>query len=523
MAKHYITILILIALITEPAWSIPFSNFGGGTKSSEKANNFFHYPFGNNNGQNPQQPSPSPSARPSPLPSSLPSARPVSMPSNEEQATPQPSEPSEDDAPVNNPTTAPTKQPSAVPTVSPTKKPTAQPTKQPTPAPMENMDTDLSVTLVASHQFRWSAMSDDCSFVTPDALIACLDGGFIDIEAEQNAECTNLNADIKRCKPINPFEEAVVNFHCVGMMDDQLTARAEVLSSEISDCTSVLSRDGQATTYGGDAMVMGGLGRYCKNGAGGVELNADYSCVSGLEGVDDFGEKYCVSDESCSGESACGFDLHGLTFIDFDYRPECLFVAEGLDLSDAEMYPSTLTSFHFVEWTYSAEGLGCEWTAPPVTFTCSNGGEISLDLETSYFCDYVGSSIECAPPSGEDRSYPRISHYFSIWCSGETADQLDLTAVIDESESSAYCQREGLAIQGVHLSRACGDSESDDFQYEMSPTFCSEADQYYDPQQGLNPICVEAFQCGDGSCNSIDLPRVVATSSDYEGTCIYAY
>ena len=584
--KHYkmnILIVLVAALVNKKAFGIPFHLINGADISKSQACNFFHSPFdcntsdnNNNNHDNGNDndnsggngldnghgmglfpnpaptdpPSPSPSnvpvtPKPSDAPSPSPSSAPVTSSPSDQPVTAQPSQPSNGNQPEPGPTTAPVTSapattapvpapPTDKPSVGPSPIPTKEPSREPTLSPVEN-------TLMAFHQFKWAAVSDECDSKTPDALIACLDGGFIRTEVQENAVCTPLSNDIQRCKPTNPYQQSFVEFACFGMMEDQLTARAEVISSDVSDCSYVMqqaqSSDGLATTYGGQAMVMAGLGRYCRNMAGNMVLNSEYECVSGIIGEEDDGDIYCVSDEACmvermcsgefcSGQSQCDFELDGLVFFDFDFRPECMSNAQGLDLSDADMYPSALTSFQFVEWTYSAQGLGCEWNAPPVTFTCSNGGEIYLDLETSYFCSRKddGSTIECAPPSGEDRTVPRISHYFSIWCSGGSADQLDLIAEIQHTETNAKCAREGLAIQGVYMSRACGDLESDDFEYQMFPSFCPEGDQYYDPQQGLNPLCVEAFQCANGSCNSIELPKVVARSSDQElGTCIYAY
>ena len=342
----------------------------------------------------------------------------------------------------------------------------------------------------------------------------------------ENCVCTELNVDTNRCSSIDGTENSYVEFACAGIHEQHLTAKAEVLGSTASDCATVLSEQNNGVSvYGGQALVMGALGRYCQDGDGNSVLQNSYGCMNGMETEDDDGAIYCVTGNECSiaGGPSCDVEVDGLISYNFDEDPTCSYVDPDLDLSEADFFPTMLTSFHFVEWTYSGEGLGCSWEAPPVQFSCSNGGTIYMDEDT-YFCQYFGDSVICTPPSGEDRSGPRVSHYFSIWCYGDTTEQLDLTAEIEESEASGSCLNTGLAIQGLWVARACGNFLEDDLEYSMEESFCTEFGQHYNPEQeGQHALCVFGYRCEEDSCNNLMLPKVAATSSDELGSCIHAY
>jgi hypothetical protein len=442
--------------------------------------------------------------------------------------------------PSNNPSSRPSEGLSAAPTSSPSQELSLQPTSNPsvgsTPAPTKGLGT-----MVSSHEFQWGSSSNGCTYVTPDALLSCEKGGHIFITSEANCVCQALNLDVLRCSPIDSTLDSSVDFRCAGLTTKQLTARGEVLPSKAETCVGLLGETEdasgvQTSSYGGNAVSFAGMGRYC--GAPGTEvLENVYPCSIGTAAVDDSGAEYCAAGNecvedrvcqglSCTGERSCDTLVDGLIVLDTDSRSECIYYDPEIDLSTALLKRSALVSYHYSEWTYSGAGLGCQgWEVPSVSFYCSNEGEIFLE-EDALFCNYEAiDKITCTAPEMNSAD-TRVSHFLTFWCLGGSATQLELTAEVSASDSQATCGEEGIAIQGLWLARACGTIGTDEFRYETLPSFCEDQTQFYEPGQGMNPLCVAGFVCDQSACSSVDLAAISATSSELDldmGNCIYAY
>jgi hypothetical protein len=452
-----------------------------------------------------------------------PSKGPISQPSSKPRFLASVT-PSED--PSSAPTKSPTKHPSSTPSKSPTSQPSSRPTaldridpvgqentgaETPTPVPVTMTMTGSQVIAGSVHKFEWGSVTDTCTYTTPKAYLHCGTGGLITLLTQKNADCIKLADDYLRCSSLGP-EDSVVEFACTGISQTHLTAMAQVFGSEATNCDAK-----------GNAIVYGVLGRYCM-GDEHLVLKNIHECSTGLMTViNENGEDavVCANGNLCAGDG-CSMLVDGFAVDDFDENPQCAGRDGDVDLTDIDnMTPSILASFHLVEWTFSGSSLGCEWEVPNLTLSCSNGGSIELRTDVGY-CHQQGlSTLVCENPNPGTEDY-RVSNWLDVWCRGDNEDQLDLEAEIPTAPSAGECAYRGMAIQGIWLSRACGDK--DDYTYWFLPEFCEIEDQYYDPGNDEdNPFCLAGDIC-DGSvgCNSVQVLPVAARNSNVMGTCIYA-
>lgn len=439
-------------------------------------------------------------------------------------------------APTRAPVPAPTPRPVA-PTPAPVSRPTPSPVA-PVPRPtLSPVAPDPTGTRKADHEFQWGSATEGCFYYTPDAFLNCGDGGLITATATKNAECDQLSLDYLKCSTQDSEEDSFVYFSCTGMTDSHLTATAQVFPSEGIDCDKKYQEmsNGEQTIsiYGGNAVIFATLGRFCKDESGNPRVENVYRCTEGMDGTE-AGVNFCASgemcdvqqacvltggEESCTGEDSCVAVVEPITISDPDQRPECSYEENSITLRGFEFKPSLLASYHVVEWTYSDSAFGCDWTVPDVTLTCEAGGTIGLDHDND-FCKANDDTLTCTNPD-PDSLLGRVSHNLHIWCYGTTDEQLVLSATSPSVDTTtANCVSSGMAIQGVRLSRGCGNFGSEDFELVTHPSFCSDPEQLHE----VNHLCFGGDLCDSTSvCSSISVPEINADTSTYAvGHCIYA-
>jgi hypothetical protein len=386
----------------------------------------------------------------------------------------------------------------------------------------------------STHVFEWGSEMDGCVYETPAAYLNCEEGGIINVEEMLNAECEVLAEDFARCFSLSGGTDPSVTFSCTGTTEEQLTAAAQIFSSEAYGCSLYFGQNSNARSIsnlrGGSGVAYAVLGRFCRNDQGEMVVEKQYPCTEGTTATTDDGtvscssSNYCIAitlcprdggDENCVGSTECTNHLGGVTISNFDDRVECTEITEE-PLALKKLSPSTLASYQFVEWSYSGLEAGCQWEAPPLTLTCGSGGRISLQNAEEYsFCELQESDIiVCHTP--EETESP-TSHSMTIWCYGATEDQLVLSAIAPESAAS--CTDGGMAMQSISISRACGAVGS--YEFLTGEYFCQDTSQYMTPV-GERPACLSNAQCESGTCDSIVVPQVIAASYQLSDACAYA-
>lgn len=418
-------------------------------------------------------------------------------------------------------------------TISPTIPLTGSPTN--TTLPTNPPTFDDGNARKSAHIFEWGSEMDGCIYETPAAYLSCEDGGIINLEETVNAECEVLAEDFLRCFSLLGETDLSVTFSCTGTTEEQLTAAAQLFSSEAQGCNLHFSESSNAEAFsylrGGSGVTYAVLGRFCRSDQGEMVVEKHYPCTEGTTTTFDDGtvscssSNYCIAitlcprnggDEECVGSTECTNHLGGVTISNSDDRVECTEIAEPFSLR--KLSPSTLASYQFVEWSYSVLEAGCQWEAQPLTLTCGSGGRISLENEEdSTFCELQESdTIVCHPPE-EFVAESRTSHSMTIWCYGAVEDQLVLSAMAHESAAS--CTDGGIVMQSISVSRACGAVGSDEF--VTGESFCQDITQYT-AQEGERPACLTKVQCEAGNWDSIVVPQVIAASYQLSDACAYA-
>ena len=408
---------------------------------------------------------------------------------------------------------------------------TSAPSQNPTAAPVS-----ASAIRSSSNEFQWGSIADGCDYQTPFAYLSCGGGGWITVMNAENAECEEMSLDYMKCKSLNVgMEDAFVDFKCTGYDPEHLTAYASIFGSEATNCDKVYNSvsDGATTTttVGGSAVAFGTLGRFCMNDENEMELFSKYPCMEGMEGEDADEVTFCASGEVCTEEQTCGDFCNG--------NPTCDIALNGIEMrtpdqtwtcsepdntiglpSDWTFVRSRMASFQNVEWTFSDQGFGCSWAVPELTATCQNGGDIRVDEEYP-FCTVNGGSVVCSNPdpfSNENR----ISIILSIWCVGDSPDQLILAVNSPASnDPDSSCQTNGMAVQGISISRACGQFGSPEFQYVLDPAYCDDASQLH---EGTG-MCFGGDACPppNNLCSPV-VPSVTAGTANVPAVqdCVYA-
>jgi hypothetical protein len=354
----------------------------------------------------------------------------------------------------------------------------------------------------------------------------------ITVVETENAQCETLSVDYLKCSSQDTGEYSYVDFSCSGTTETHLTATAKTVTSAATSCDKVYNEntDGDNVTkeIGGNVVVFGTLGRLCSNDDGEMVLENHYPCTEGMLGSE--GGNFCASGQvcmeeymcdisSCTGKESCTIEIAPVSISNSDDRSNCSIVEESMDLSDFGFSPSSLASYHKVEWTFSAGGLGCQWAVPDITLSCRNGGFIELTEELDY-CYTQSDVITCVNPvpnSEEQREVVELN----VWCYGNTDDQLVLEVEsLSNIDSESVCAQNGMAIQGIHITRACGAFGSEDFEFVSDPSFCSNSGQVH---RGTN-LCYSGYLCTSGSfCLNASVGPVSAdTSALSVANCIYA-
>lgn len=457
-------------------------------------------------------------------------------------------------SPTESPTTSPSRSPTVSPTLSPTEapttpSPTGSPTKfpsdspsaspttsAPTLPPFDITDTTISdetlpeiftETRKATHRYQWGSTYDGCDHDHPPVYLSCGGGGIVTGIVPFNAECEELSVDKFQCTDIveGSAEGAYVDFNCVGITSEHITATAEVFPSEGKSCDKVYAAEvtdvtsGETTlTVGGNAAVFGVLGRECKMNNREQTIEYIYGCTKGISGQQG-GTSYCATGAQCTVNQICPEDfcdvdvsctasLEGISMSNEDDRLACSSVETNLNLMGHVFSATTIGSYHKIEWTFASGGLGCDYDIPDMTLSCANGGVIKFDDETKYpNCTVSESSISCTNPDPESTK-ARDTYFYEVWCYGESYEELELSVELPSlSDPSASCTMEGLAVHGVRISKGC----ENDLMISL-PTFCDDPEQVYESSN----LCWSGYYCASSMCDSgmVVLPAVSSTTSD---------
>ena len=231
------------------------------------------------------------------------------------------------------------------PTVSPT---TTLPTNSPASGfPLENFDDGNA--RKSTHVFEWGSEMDGCMYETPAAYLSCEEGGIINLEETVDAECEVLADEFFRCFSLSGETDLSVTFSCTGTTEEQLTATAQIFSSEAQGCNIYFGENSNGKSIsnlrGGSGVAYGTLGRFCRSDQGEMVVQKHYPCSEGTTTTFDDGtvscssSNYCIAitlcprnggDADCVGSTECTNQMGGLMVSNSDDRVECTEIAEPL-------------------------------------------------------------------------------------------------------------------------------------------------------------------------------------------------
>lgn len=131
----------------------------------------------------------------------------------------------------------------------------------------------------------------------------------------------------------------------------------------------------------------------------------------------------------------------------------------------------------------------------------------------------AGDTVVCTNPNPESAE-GRIIVELDFWCFGDDVEQLILDARTLEVDTSEFvCQPGGLIVQGLDVSRGCGDFNTNTFTLIKTPSFCKDLSQFRED------ICFAGFSCPAGNTDCLDVsvdPVSADSSSLVVGACFVA-
>lgn len=399
-----------------------------------------------------------------------------------------------------------TNKPSMYPESKPTTPPTAH-TVYPTHAPVK------IATRTATYVAQWGAEVTGCQYLSPNVFFSCQEGGVLTLLAATNALCRSLSDDYMQCRQSDlGLSDAYVEFTCSGVKKVHLMADANIGPSKAWACYG----DGNIVTY----LTMS---RNCYTDDGQVHLVNLPECTEG-EPWTQSGINFCAIAALCTGQDTCDeLKLGSVSLVNTIDKMQCSQLDEDQDLQSYDFKSSSLSSLNLVDWRFSGLGRGCHWQSSSLMLRCEAGGELDF-LEDYPFCTNIPeeNAAVCdsfAPYSTENEEVLGLL----VSCTGRNEDQLVLSVEIPSEMLDVDCTPNGIAIQSVMISRACGEQNTDEFRFVNDPAFCDRADQVFQVDDERSHCFVgDTCEILQG-CDTLQLPPVTAdTSTSLVGHCIYA-
>mmetsp|Transcript_751 Transcript_751/g.1584 ORF Transcript_751/g.1584 Transcript_751/m.1584 type:complete len:532 (-) Transcript_751:287-1882(-) len=375
----------------------------------------------------------------------------------------------------------------------------------PHPPPTKPVESKIE-TRVTSYVADWGSNLDNCEYVVPTVVFTCMDGGSIEMTESKNAKCAKLSNDRVECTQNGFHSDPSIGFECSGITNEHLMSTATVGSSIATKCQN-----------GGKAVKFLSLRRKC---LGHIDINP--TCTGGIPWMQE-GVAYCASPAVCSQYGICtDLTLESITMSNTNKGASCSRLVPTKNIQENPSHGCSLASITQVDWRISGQKRGCLWKSPPLLLRCQDGGKLEF-MENYPFCFHVPerNMAQCqtfAPYSAEKEESIEIR----VKCTGESENQLVLSAEIPSEHLEVECNAQGTIIQSIMLSRGCGEYGTDRFTLINHPSFCDAQDQIFAVDDN-HAYCFVGDTCiFDDGCNNIHLaPLIVSTDSDAVEKCTF--
>jgi hypothetical protein len=420
----------------------------------------------------------------------------------------------------NPPDVYPTASPYIPPTPLPTNKQsfysTTKPSSTPVPPPPPSYPTQAPIkisTRTATYTAQWGVEVAGCTYEAPHIFFNCHEGGLIKVVETANAVCKSLSDDYLQCRQTDLAADGYVEFTCSGIKTEHLEATASIGPSTATGCAN-----------DGNAVKFLTLNRHCHGEDGKTYWDGQIQCEDGEHWTRN-GIVFCASPAVCTTATSPCVELKmgSVTIVNTNEILQCSLLDIDQDLQLYEFKTSVLASLNLVDWRFSGQGRGCHWASSPLMLRCEGGGQLEF-LEDYPFCtmvpeDNLAICESFAPYSTAKEEVMGLL----VACSGKHEDELVLSVEIPSQVLDVDCAPSGIAIQSVMLARACGDYDTDEFDFINDQGFCHEPEQVF-VVDDVRSYCFVGDTCEfEQGCFQLQLPSVTAdTGTSLVGYCIYA-